>query len=229
LFASDNQEQYESLCNFHYSKTEKQKVLEAVATAMLVHRDHIIDTRLNERENDKAGEREGEGEEEEKDDFEDSMIRKFVEDVIDHYNNPEIQDKVMDFLKKPQKDGRNAGEGERGGGGGNMRAKGTNSKKGIYRDVQMLKPKKQELKSNTSISKFSFSKTVSNLFHVRNHNYTTTSSLSGHGKGTGKGKGNGAKIHIESGYPSRQVAMAHPLPAVKEEEAGVEEAVSAKL
>ncbi len=94
LFAPDPQEKYDNLCNFHYSKTEKQKVLEAVATAMLIHRDHIIVDRLNEDPFD--------DEDKVKDEFEDSLIRKFVEDVIDHYNNPETKERVMEFLKTPQ-------------------------------------------------------------------------------------------------------------------------------
>ncbi len=88
FFHADEQENYESLCNLHYSKTEKQKALEAFAIAMLIQRDKIIVDRFHGTDNpDKYIE-----------DPESGVLRSLVSNVVDHYNNPETRTKITDFL-----------------------------------------------------------------------------------------------------------------------------------
>ena len=87
-------EQYENMCNLHYTKVEKQKVLEAFAISMLVHRDRIIVDRLKAKG---KGEKER-GTDESSDLFHASTMHRLVEDVVDHFNESEVRQEIVDFL-----------------------------------------------------------------------------------------------------------------------------------
>lgn len=110
------QEQFEHRSSLHYTKTEKQKVLEAFAIAMLVHRDRLIVERLASTLSEEEREREGDNRHTERDrervrEREEnakkprthahtaSSLRALVEEVVDHYNNPETMQTVTEFLK----------------------------------------------------------------------------------------------------------------------------------
>lgn len=87
-FHADDQETYENLCNLHYSKTEKQKALEAFAIALLIQRDHIIVDRFKGIDNPALYD----------EDTESATLKKLVANVVDHYNNPDTRSKVIEFL-----------------------------------------------------------------------------------------------------------------------------------
>jgi len=87
-FTADDQETYENLCNLHYSKTEKQKALEAFAIALLIQRDQIIVDRFKGTDNPDRYD----------DDPDSATLKKLVSNIVDHYNDPETRQKVIDFL-----------------------------------------------------------------------------------------------------------------------------------
>jgi hypothetical protein len=96
LKPADDQERLEATALIHYTRTEKQKVLEALAIVMLVHRDHIIVERIRERNGKNDSNINVGGPQ---DIMKASMLRELVEDVVDHYNNPDTMHHVMEFLQ----------------------------------------------------------------------------------------------------------------------------------